>query len=160
MGDLRPDNGGSGPPENGGAHEAGGQGTGGSGGLPDLPPEWGTVIIPDDAAALDAEADAVRRELRRAERRSRVRRLLRLHTVSRRARQPSPAIPFVIIALALLTTMVSLFVVTWGRHPGPLPPLAPTGEASSSGAVGGSEPSATAAPAPSAAGPSAPASPR
>lgn len=37
----------------------------GSSELPDLPPEWGRIIIPDDPAALAAEAEAVRRELRR-----------------------------------------------------------------------------------------------
>lgn len=30
----------------------------------DLPPEWGRIVIPDDPAALAAEAEAVRRELR------------------------------------------------------------------------------------------------
>ena len=33
--------------------------------VPDLPPEWGEVVIPDDLAELDAEAEAVRRELHR-----------------------------------------------------------------------------------------------
>src|SRR3954463_12808252 len=34
-------------------------------GLPDLPPEWGTVIIPDDLSELAEESSRVRRELRR-----------------------------------------------------------------------------------------------
>ena len=50
MGTLRGDNGGGQPPN--------------GGGLPDLPPEWGVVIIPDDAAELDVEAAQVHRELR------------------------------------------------------------------------------------------------
>ena len=44
MGSLRGDNGGERPPE--------------GGGLPDLPPEWGTIVIPDDASALEAIAGA------------------------------------------------------------------------------------------------------
>ncbi len=33
--------------------------------LPDLPPEWGRVVVPDNAAELSAEAAQVRRELNR-----------------------------------------------------------------------------------------------
>ena len=29
-----------------------------NGGLPDLPPEWGTVVVPDDLAELEREAAA------------------------------------------------------------------------------------------------------
>src|SRR3954464_9707963 len=50
MGTLGDDNGG--PPP-------------GGGGLPDLPPEWGVIIIPDDPSELAPEIDEVRRELRR-----------------------------------------------------------------------------------------------
>ena len=47
MGSLRGDNGGGRAPD--------------GGGLPDLPPEWGTIIIPDDAGELSREAAAIRR---------------------------------------------------------------------------------------------------
>ena len=36
-----------------------------SNGLPDLPPEWGKIYIPDDAAELDAEAELVRKDLKK-----------------------------------------------------------------------------------------------
>src|SRR5262245_51803154 len=42
MGDLRPNNGGDMPPEDGGGARPGD--------LPDFPPEWGTIVIPDDAS--------------------------------------------------------------------------------------------------------------
>lgn len=38
----------------------------GDGDLPQLPPEWGDVVVPDDASALAAEAEQVRAELRSA----------------------------------------------------------------------------------------------
>jgi hypothetical protein len=116
MGELRPDPGG--PPEDG----SGGR----QHGLPDLPPEWGTVIIPDDAAELDHEAAALRRELRRTHRQTR----LRTARGAPGATEPSPSlgIPLVIMAVAVLTTMVSLFVVTWGR-PAPVAPPVVAGSA-------------------------------
>jgi hypothetical protein len=97
VGDLRPNNGGGWPHDDG---------------LPDFPPEWGTVVIPDDASELDFEATALRRELRRTARRGRLRHRLGLG----RDHGPTPVgAPIVIMAVALLTTMISLFVVTWGR---------------------------------------------
>ncbi len=60
MGTLRGDNGGGRPPD--------------GGGLPDLPPEWGTVVIPDDLTELDDEAAVIRRDFRRQARRNRWRR--------------------------------------------------------------------------------------
>ncbi len=104
MGSLRGDNGGEQPP---------------GGGLPDLPPEWGTVIIPDDPAELDHEATQVRRELRRFARRNRWRRRLhrppvgQLHT-SRAT--PTLGLPLLIMAVAILATLTSLFALAW---PGP-----------------------------------------
>jgi len=41
------------------------------GALPDLPPDWGPIVIPDDPAELAAEAEQLRAELREAARRSR-----------------------------------------------------------------------------------------
>ena len=127
MGELRPDPGG--PPEDG----SGARGHG----LPDLPPEWGTVIIPDDASELDDEATALRRELRRG-RHIRLRGALGTPVGSEP--QPSLGIPVVIMAVAVLTTMVSLFVVTWGRPVSVAPPSvtaasAPTVPATANGAL-------------------------
>jgi hypothetical protein len=104
MGSLRGDNGGEQPS---------------GGGLPDLPPEWGTVIIPDDPAELDHEATQVRRELRRFARRNRWRRrfhrpqIAQLHT-SRAT--PTLGLPLLIMAVAILATLASLFALAW---PGP-----------------------------------------
>jgi hypothetical protein len=109
MGDLRPDGGGL-PPDDGGSHGKE---------LPDFPPEWGPVIIPDDASELDPEADALRRELRRHARQTTLRTALGL----RPSREPtgqrreSPlGVPAMIMAVAMLTTLISLFVVVWGNH--------------------------------------------
>jgi hypothetical protein len=127
MGDLRPDPGG--PPDEGGSQQRG---------LPDLPPEWGTVIIPNDASELHREAAALRRELRRAPVGTRLRSTLRVPAGS--AAQPSLGIPVVIMAVAVLTTLVSLFIVTWGRPPPvPTPPVnaasAPTIAATGTGSL-------------------------
>ena len=62
MGALRDDNGGGERPQEGG-------------GLPDLPPEWGTIIIPDDPRALDDEGAPIRRQFRRTAMRRRWRSL-------------------------------------------------------------------------------------
>jgi hypothetical protein len=110
MGDLRPDNGGL-PPDDGKPH-----------GLPDLPPEWGTIVIPDDPAELAHEADALRREMRGSARRAKFRRMIGLGGQS-----SSLGIPVVIMTVAILTTLVSLLVVTWGNRPvGTVPPASNT----------------------------------
>lgn len=115
MGDLRRGNGGGSPPEDGGPDRDD---------LPDFPAEWGTVVIPDDPAELADEADAVRRELRQATRRAHIR-----GRVSRRLGGPpgEPAgvgLPLAIMGVAILTTLISLFLVTWERRPAPPHPTA------------------------------------
>jgi hypothetical protein len=72
------------------------------------------VVIPDDASELDAEAAALRRELRGDARRTRMRSVLGLRNLAGRDSH-SLGIPVVIMAVAVLTTLVSLFVVTWGH---------------------------------------------
>lgn len=105
MGDLQPDNGGGGvPPDDGSFRE----------GLPDLPPEWGTIVVPDDPAALAAEASEVRRELRRQALRNRLRALVGLGPS--RPDASSLGVPLVIMAVAVITTLVSLFVVSWDQR--------------------------------------------
>jgi hypothetical protein len=107
MGDLRPNNGGDTPPEDGGGARPGG--------LPDFPPEWGTIVIPDDASELHQEAAAIRRELRRRSRRDRLRTAFGLGPAGRDT--PSLGVPVIIMAVAVITTLLSLFVVTWDRRP-------------------------------------------
>ncbi|HET8684729.1 MAG TPA: hypothetical protein VFM54_23090 [Micromonosporaceae bacterium] len=103
MGTLGDGNGGGRPPDNGGRPE----------GLPDLPPEWGTVVIPDDPAALAPEAEEVRRQLRRLSRRNRWRRRFGLPLLPPGTTQPSLGLPLLIMAVAVMATLTSLFVVTW-----------------------------------------------
>ncbi len=89
------------------------------GGLPDLPPEWGTVVIPDDASALDRESAWLRRQFRREARRNRWRRRLGRPSVYHRFRPGPPALaaPIMILLVALITTLTSLIVVAWPGHP-------------------------------------------
>src|SRR3982751_3365897 len=98
------------------------------GGLPDLPPEWGTVIIPDDPSELAPEINEIRRELRRTARRDRWRRRLHLRpvTVPGTRDGSSLGLPLLIMAIAIVATLTSLFALAWpgpGSRPGASPPL-------------------------------------
>ncbi|MEU4566404.1 hypothetical protein [Micromonospora sp. NPDC023956] len=73
-------------------------------GLPDLPPEWGRVVVPDDASALAQEAAQVRRELREAHRDAR-----------RRSWRGTLTLPVLILVVAVLATLAGLVTVTWPR---------------------------------------------
>jgi hypothetical protein len=77
-------------------------------GLPDLPPEWGRVVVPDDASSLAQEAAQVRRELRESRRATRVRSLRAVLTG-----------PLLILVVAVLTTLAGLVTVTWPRDERP-----------------------------------------
>ncbi|MEV1153879.1 hypothetical protein AB0J27_00515 [Micromonospora chokoriensis] len=77
------------------------EGHGPADGLPGLPPEWGRVVVPDDASALAAEAAQIRRELRRATGLPGGPRVLGL--------------PLLVLLVAVLTTLAGLLVVTWPR---------------------------------------------
>jgi hypothetical protein len=73
--------------------------------LPQLPPEWGDIVIPDDLSALDAEVRELRRELRRT-------------AVRVGDREPvALRVPIAIMAVAVVMALVSLVVMTWGRAP-------------------------------------------
>ncbi|MEH0841344.1 hypothetical protein V6U81_02975 [Micromonospora sp. CPCC 205711] len=84
-------------------------------GLPDLPPEWGRVVVPDDASALAAEAAQLRRELRRRGPAGRWRR--RLGLAPRPDGGPPLGLPVLILLVAVLTTLAGLAAVTWPRPP-------------------------------------------
>ncbi|MEU0151119.1 hypothetical protein [Micromonospora fulviviridis] len=97
-------------------------------GLPDLPPEWGRVVVPDDASALAEEARQIRRELRGARRQATPRG--RLGPAGR----PPPGLPVLVLLVAVLITLTGLAAVTWPRSsrsggaPTVLPyPTAPVG---------------------------------
>jgi len=101
------DNGGSWPPDGGS-----------SDGLPGLPDEWGVIVIPDDLSELSDEVSAVRAELEGSQYHTRwqrfadrpgMRALRRIGAASLRA-------PVLIISMAVLVTVASLFASAW---PGP-----------------------------------------
>lgn len=110
MGTLRGDNGGERPPE--------------GGGVPDLPPEWGLIVIPDDASELDDEATTLRKEWRRAARINRWRQRFGLTPVKigRGGGAGSLALPLLIMTIAILATLTSLFALVWPGHPVRRPP--------------------------------------
>jgi hypothetical protein len=103
MGSLS-DNGGGWPPD-GGMPD----------GLPDLPPEWGDIVIPDDLSELSAQVADLRAELRRDHRRSTWQRrtdhwglrFLR-HLANPRLRGPA-----LIVGVAVFVTVASLFASSW-----------------------------------------------
>ncbi len=101
MGALRDDNGGGLPSD--------------GNGVPDLPPEWGTVVIPDDLTELDDEARPVQREFRRLARRNRWRRRFGRAPLQTTVADDSPALglPLLIMAIAIIATLTSLFAIAW-----------------------------------------------
>jgi hypothetical protein len=86
--------------------------------LPDLPEEWGVIVIPDDLSELADEVEAIRTELRNGGPRSRWRRLTARPGVRRVRRVAAGAVraPVLIISMAVLVTVASLFASAW---PGP-----------------------------------------
>ncbi len=76
------------------------------GGLPELPPEWRDVVIPDDPSALAAESSLVRAEMRQERRQERTRRIVGPATAGLRA-------PLLIMGVAVLVTLASLFAAAW-----------------------------------------------
>lgn len=91
-------------------------------GLRGLPPDWGTVVVPDDPSELAQEADDLRRQLRRSSRRVRWRRRFGL---TERPGEPTVAVPLMIMALAVIGTLTSLFAVAWPKPQGYPPPDVP-----------------------------------
>jgi hypothetical protein len=86
--------------------------------LPDLPEEWGVIVIPDDLSELSDEVEAIRAELRQSDRSDRWRRLFDRPGL-RQLRRLGLALlraPVLIISMAVLVTVASLFASAW---PGP-----------------------------------------
>jgi hypothetical protein len=98
------DNGGNWPPE-GNPHD----------GLPGLPEEWGVIVVPDDLSELTDEVNAVRAELRREQTRNRWQRFTDRPAVRRLRRVAAAAVraPVLIISMAVLVTVASLFASAW-----------------------------------------------
>jgi len=116
-------------------------------GLPGLPPEWGTVVIPDDLAELSGESDDVRRQLRRARRRllrrARWRRLTgrpidasALSLTAAESETPTLALPLMIMAIAVVASLVSLFALSRPAGQSLFPPGLSTVVPSSNGPAG------------------------
>jgi hypothetical protein len=125
MGTLGNGNGGSWPPEGGGSPDD----------RPDVPPEWGSVVIPDDPAELADEAAEVRRQLRRQLRGRRWRKRLHLPVRPLRAGDDGAAmgVALMIVSIAVLATMVSLFAIAWPGRPPPRPAPSEAGAAPPTG---------------------------
>jgi hypothetical protein len=86
--------------------------------LPDLPEEWGVIVIPDDLSELSDEVEAVQAELRLAAKPTRWRRFVNRPGVRRLRKIATTAVraPVLIISMAVLVTVASLFASAW---PGP-----------------------------------------
>ncbi|MEV4635875.1 hypothetical protein AB0J80_00845 [Actinoplanes sp. NPDC049548] len=91
---------------------------GSSDGLPGLPEEWGVIVVPDDLSELSDEVTAVQAELRRSQHRTRWQRLTDRPGMRMVRRLASAGLraPVLIISLAILVTIASLFASAW---PGP-----------------------------------------
>jgi hypothetical protein len=108
-------------------------------GLPELPPEWGDIVVPDDISSLADEVAAVRAELHIEDDRTPWQRFLQ--RIGLRHVRPAGAGslrgPFLIITMAVLVTLASLWASAWpgptrppatqrtanGNHPSSLPAL-------------------------------------
>jgi hypothetical protein len=103
---TRGNNGGERPPEGGGRPD--------EGPLPDLPADWGPIVVPSDASSLAEEAASIRRDFRRIARRRRWRKRLHLPLQPHeRDDAPGLAVPLLIMSIAVVATLISLFAVTW-----------------------------------------------
>ena len=114
---ARDDNGGDWTPDGGSADD-----------LPDFPEEWGVIVIPDDLSELSEEVAAVRAELRHDARRTRWHRFASRPAI-RRLRLVGAILvkaPVLIVSMAVLVTIASLFASTW-----PGPPRMPATQRSS-----------------------------
>jgi hypothetical protein len=90
-----------------------------NGGVPDLPPEWGVVVIPDDPSELDRETLVLRRQRRRSMRRAKWRRRLGLPArTGAEDENPPVGTPLLIMAIAIVAALTSLFAITLSTRTG------------------------------------------
>ena len=90
-----------------------------NGGVPDLPPEWGVVVIPDDPSELDRESLALRRQRRRSLRHAKWRRRLGLPArTGAEDENPPVGTPLLIMAIAIVAALTSLFAITLSTRTG------------------------------------------
>lgn len=82
-------------------------------GLPDLPEEWGVIVVPDDLRELADEVAAVRAELRRDVQRERRRTAHPVVRGLRRAAAVGARAPVLVVALAVVVTVASLLASAW-----------------------------------------------
>lgn len=100
--------------------------------LPEIPPEWGPIVIPDDPGALAEEAAQVRREMHRTRRRDRWHRRFGIHPGGAGHRPHEIAalrLPLIIMLVAVLAAMISMFTVAWSDRPPATPSPAPSAPA-------------------------------
>jgi hypothetical protein len=86
-------------------------------GLPDLPPEWGVVVIPDDLTELDRESAELRRQHRRVTRRNRWRRRLGLAPLDPNADMAPIGAPLFIMSITIIAALASLLAITLSSRP-------------------------------------------
>lgn len=107
--------------------------------IPDLPPEWAGIVIPDDARELAAEAEQLRRERRDARRRARFERVFRTGSW----RQHGVSGPLVALVLAVLAFFGS-FVLLVPTQNTPTPKRGPLAKPTADpGHIGGLLPGLT-----------------
>jgi hypothetical protein len=86
-------------------------------GLPDLPPEWGVVVVPDDLTELDRETSELRRQRRRVIRRNRWRRRLGLTPLDPDADMAPIGAPLFIMSITIIAALASLLAITLSSRP-------------------------------------------
>jgi len=112
----------------------------GSGTPEDLPPlDWPSLVVPDDARELAAEAEALRRERRAAARRQRLERVL----LTRRWQRFGLSGPLVALTLVIVAAFGSLLVIFLPSRPGQPGPGLLANPQAAPGTEGGLLPDAT-----------------
>jgi hypothetical protein len=99
----------------------------GDGDLPELPPEWGHLVIPDDPRELAAEAEQVRAELEGRPRPNFIRRW-------QRSALSGPLVSLVLMLTAAIASLVIVVAPSSRQAPRPAPIASPT---QSVGTIGG-----------------------